>query len=59
LTDAKGLALATGAAAYRWEDLTKAPVSPSMLNPTRHHPYPSLASQLAIGCRLSIILEAL
>jgi hypothetical protein len=31
LTDAEQLALATGAAAYRWEDLTKAPVSPSML----------------------------
>jgi hypothetical protein len=31
------LALATGAAAYRWEDLTKAPVSPSMLlNPRRY-----------------------
>ena len=37
MTDAKGLALATGAAAYRWEDLTKAPVSPSMLlNPGRY-----------------------
>jgi hypothetical protein len=29
------------------------------ISPTRHHPYPSLASQLAIGYRLSIILEAL
>jgi hypothetical protein len=29
LTDAEQLALATGAAAYRWEDLRKAPVSPS------------------------------
>src|SRR5258707_13364727 len=37
LTDADQLALATGAAAYRWEDLTKAPVSPSMLlNPRRY-----------------------
>ena len=27
LTDAEQLALATGAAAYRWEDLSKAPVS--------------------------------
>ena len=37
LTDAEQLALATGAAAYRWEDLTKAPVSPSMLlNPRRY-----------------------
>src|SRR6267154_5503526 len=37
LTDAQQLALATGAAAYRWEDLTKAPVSPSMLlNPGRY-----------------------
>jgi len=26
LTDAKQLALATGAATYRWEDFTKAPV---------------------------------
>jgi hypothetical protein len=35
--DAEQLALATGAAAYRWEDLTKAPVSPSMLlNPRRY-----------------------
>src|SRR5258707_644859 len=31
LTDAEQLALATGAAAYRWEDLTKAPVSTAML----------------------------
>jgi hypothetical protein len=37
LSDAEQLALATGAAAYRWEDLTKAPVSPSMLlNPRRY-----------------------
>src|ERR1700736_3590482 len=37
LTDAEQLALATGAAAYRWENLTKAPVSPSMLlNPRRY-----------------------
>jgi len=37
LTDAEQLALATGAAAYRWEDLTKAPVSPAMLlNPRRY-----------------------
>jgi hypothetical protein len=37
LTDAEQLALATGAAAYRWEDLDKAPVSPSMLlNPRRY-----------------------
>src|SRR5260370_17602945 len=37
LTDAEQLALATGAAAYRWEDLTKAPVSSSMLlNPRRY-----------------------
>jgi hypothetical protein len=37
LTDAEQLALATGAAVYRWEDLTKAPVSPSMfLNPRRY-----------------------
>jgi hypothetical protein len=36
LTDAEQLALAIGAAAYRWEDLTKAPVSSSMLlNPRR------------------------
>jgi hypothetical protein len=31
LNDAEQLALATGAAAYRWEDLDKAPVSPSLL----------------------------
>jgi hypothetical protein len=31
LTDAERLALATGAATYRWEDPDKAPVSPSML----------------------------
>jgi hypothetical protein len=37
LTDAEQLALATGAAAYRWEDLTKAPISPStLLNPRRY-----------------------
>jgi hypothetical protein len=37
LTDAEQLALATGAATYRWEDLDKAPVSPSMLlNPRRY-----------------------
>jgi hypothetical protein len=37
LTDAQQLALATGAAAYRWEDLTKAPVSTFMLlNPRRY-----------------------
>ena len=37
LTDAEQLALATGAAAYRWEDLTKAPVNPSLLlNPRRY-----------------------
>jgi hypothetical protein len=36
LTDAERLALATGAATYRWEDPNKAPVSPSMLlNPRR------------------------
>jgi hypothetical protein len=36
LTDAERLALATGAATYRWEDLSKAPVNPSMLlNPRR------------------------
>jgi hypothetical protein len=31
LTVAECLALATGAATHRWEDLNKAPVSPSML----------------------------
>jgi hypothetical protein len=31
LDSAKRLALATGAATYGWEDLTKAPVSPSIL----------------------------
>src|SRR5260370_3302979 len=31
LTDAERLALATGAATYRWEDLSKAPVNASML----------------------------
>ncbi len=37
VASAEQLALATGAAAYRWEDLTKAPVSPSMLlNPRRY-----------------------
>jgi hypothetical protein len=37
LTDAEQLARATGATAYRWEDLAKAPVSPSMLlNPRRY-----------------------
>ena len=37
LTDAEQLALATGAAVYRWEDLAKAPVSPSvLLNPRRY-----------------------
>jgi len=37
LTDAERLALATGAAAHRWEDLGKAPVNPSMLlNPRRY-----------------------
>ena len=36
LNDAERLALATGAATYRWEDPNKAPVSPSMLlNPRR------------------------
>jgi hypothetical protein len=35
--NAEQLALATAAAAYRWEDLTKAPVSPSvLLNPRRY-----------------------
>jgi Domain of unknown function (DUF932) len=37
LTDAERLALATGAAVHRWEDLGKAPVSPLLLlNPRRH-----------------------
>src|SRR5712664_3201271 len=37
LTDAERLALATGAATYRWEDPNKAPVSTSMLlNPRRY-----------------------
>jgi hypothetical protein len=37
LTDAERLALATGAATYRWEDPNKAPVNPSMLlNPRRY-----------------------
>jgi len=37
LTDSEQLALATGAAAYRWEDLTKAQVSPSMLLSPRRY----------------------
>ena len=37
LTDAERLALATGAATCRWEDLAKAPINPSMLlNPRRY-----------------------
>jgi uncharacterized protein DUF932 len=37
LTNAERLALATGAAAHRWEDLDKAPVKPSLLlNPRRY-----------------------
>jgi uncharacterized protein DUF932 len=37
LTDDERLALATGAATYRWEDPDKAPVNPSMLlNPRRY-----------------------
>ena len=37
LTDAERLALANGAATYRWEDPNKAPVNPSMLlNPRRY-----------------------
>ena len=37
LTDAERLALATGAVTYRWEDLAKAPINPSMLlNPRRY-----------------------
>jgi hypothetical protein len=37
LTDAEQLAVTTGAAVYRWQDLAKAPVSPSMhLNPRRY-----------------------
>jgi hypothetical protein len=37
LTDAERLALATGAATYRWEGLAKAPINPSMLlNPRRY-----------------------
>jgi hypothetical protein len=37
VSDAEQLALATRAAAYRWEDLTKAPLSPAMLlNPRRY-----------------------
>src|SRR5580692_7499822 len=46
LTDAEQLALATGAAAYRWEDLTKAPVSPSMpLNQRRYGDGAKIAMQ--------------
>ena len=37
MTDAERLALATGAATSRWEDLNKAPVNASMLlNPRRY-----------------------
>jgi len=37
LTDAERLALATGAAAHRWEEPSRAPVNPSMLlNPRRY-----------------------
>src|SRR5260370_9067050 len=37
LTDAERLALATGAATYRWDDPSSAPVNPSMLlNPRRY-----------------------
>jgi hypothetical protein len=37
LTDAERLALATGAAAHRWQDLGKAPVNPLLLlNPRRY-----------------------
>ena len=37
LTDTERLALATGAATHRWEDLDKAPVNPSLLlNPRRY-----------------------
>jgi Domain of unknown function (DUF932) len=37
LTEAERLALATGAATHRWEDLAKAPINPSMLlNPRRY-----------------------
>ena len=37
ISDAEQLALATGAAMYRWEELTKTPVNPSLLlNPTRY-----------------------
>jgi hypothetical protein len=37
LTDAERLALATGAAAYRWGELAKAPVSPAkLLSPCRY-----------------------
>ena len=37
LTDTERLALATGAATHRWEDLSKAPVNPStLLNPRRY-----------------------
>jgi hypothetical protein len=37
LTDAERLALATGAATYRWEDLNKAPVNASMLLNARRY----------------------
>src|SRR5258707_7465561 len=37
LTDAERLALATGAATYRWEDPSKAPVKASMLLNTRRY----------------------
>ena len=37
LTDAERLALAMGAATYRWEDPNKAPVSPSMLLESRRY----------------------
>jgi hypothetical protein len=41
LTDAEQLALATGAAAYRWEDLDKAPSNPpsGTLEPKSLFPY--------------------
>jgi len=37
LADAERLALATGAATYRWEDPTKAPVKASMLLNARRY----------------------
>jgi hypothetical protein len=37
LTDAEQLALATGAAAYRWEELMKSSVSPAMLLDPRRY----------------------